>query len=429
MTNVTTTADQVKKSLNRSIPETTKTQAQIEDLIIRARVNMLIQAPFFGTMATRLILKDATAWCPTAATDGRYFYFNRNFVAALSDREVIFLMGHEVLHCVYNHMDPSRRGDRIPELWNISNDQVINLELVENQIGERITLVEICYDPKYRGMLSEEVYDDLYKEMDKQGRIRQVSFDMHLDGGDQPGEGSGESDGPNDGSQGPVRYTDSERQQIQQEVQNATIQAAKAAGAGNLPAGVRRLVDTLLNPQIDWRELIPQRIQSLVKSNYTMMRPSRKSHDSGFYLPGMDREQTIDVAVTVDASGSMTPDMLLDILTEIQGIMQQYTDYTVNIWSFDTQVYNHQTYTQDTGEDITSYEVKGGGGTDFMCNWEYMKEQGIVPKLLIMFTDGYPWGSWGEENYCDTIFVVHGQHHDKVPESPFGVTVPYKHAA
>lgn len=429
MTNVTTTADQAQKALNRKIPETTKTLAQIEDMIIRARVNMLISAPFFGTLATRLILKDATAWCPTAATDGRYFYFNRNFVAALSDKELIFLMGHEVMHCVYDHMNPDRRGDRIHELWNIANDRVINLDLVEAQIGERITLVDICFDPTDRGKLSEEIYDELYKEMEKQGRIRYVSFDMHLEGGDQPGQGQGDEDGPNDGSRGPVRYTESERQQIQQEVQNATIQAAKGSSAGNLPSGVRRLVDGLLNPQIDWRELIPQRIQSTIRSNYTLMRPSRKSQDSGFFLAGMDREQTIDVAISVDASGSMTPDMLLDILTEIQGIMQQYTDYTVNIWSFDTQVYNHQTFTQDTGEDITSYEIKGGGGTDFMCNWEYMKEQGIVPKLLIMFTDGYPWGSWGEENYCDTIFVVHGQHYDKVPEAPFGVTVPYKHAA
>jgi hypothetical protein len=42
-----------------------------------------------------------------------------------------------------------------------------------------------------------------------------------------------------------------------------------------------------------------------------------------------------------------------------------------------------------------------------------------------MFTDGYPWGSWGDENYCDTLFIVHGNKGDKVPESPFGITVPY----
>ena len=67
----------------------------------------------------------------------------------------------------------------------------------------------------------------------------------------------------------------------------------------------------------------------------------------------------------------------------------------------------------------------GGGGTDFMCNWDYMKEQGIEPKRFIMFTDGMPWDSWGDPDYCDTVFVIHS-HYDKNTESPFGVSVHYE---
>ena len=70
----------------------------------------------------------------------------------------------------------------------------------------------------------------------------------------------------------------------------------------------------------------------------------------------------------------------------------------------------------------------GGGGTEFMCNWEYMKDNDIVPKKLIMFTDGYPWGQWGEEDYCETVFVIHGNH-DKSLNAPFGVTTHYEDAA
>src|SRR6056300_899582 len=103
------------------IPETTLTHEEITDRIIKARIEMLMSAPFFGNLATRLILKDATEWCPTAATDGKYFYYNRDFISFLSDEELVFLVGHEVLHCVYDHMDASRRGDRNPVLWNIAN--------------------------------------------------------------------------------------------------------------------------------------------------------------------------------------------------------------------------------------------------------------------------------------------------------------------
>ena len=77
-------------------------------------------------------------------------------------------------------------------------------------------------------------------------------------------------------------------------------------------------------------------------------------------------------------------------------------------------------------EEFMDYEIMGGGGTEFDCVFDYMKEEGIVPKKHIMFTDGYPWGSWGDENYCDTLFIVHGSGYGgKTPVAPFGITVPY----
>ena len=55
-----------------------------------------------------------------------------------------------------------------------------------------------------------------------------------------------------------------------------------------------------------------------------------------------------------------------------------------------------------------------------------MKDNDIQPKKLIMFTDGYPWGSWGDEFYCDTIFLIHG---DKNIQAPFGLTLHYEEEA
>jgi predicted metal-dependent peptidase len=428
----TTSTDSKKRAVKstRPIPETKKTSAQIEDALIKARIQMLISAPFFGNLATRLRFKDATEWLPTLATDGRYFYYNRNFVDAMTAEECIFGMGHEVLHCVYDHLDKKRLGNRDPRLWNIANDYVINADLVEAKIGEQIKLVEICFDWKYRSKTSEEIYDDLFQKAVNEGRVITVeAFDEHIyrdDDGDDEGAGEGEG---NDGSKGPVRYTKAEKDQIKQDFQNAVIQSAKAAGAGNLPSGVKRLVDKLLNPQLSWRELLPMQIQSVIKSDYTYMRPSRKGLDAGFYLPGMDREQTIDVAIAIDTSGSISNEMLVDFLSEVHGIMSQYNDFTIHLWCFDTAIHNPIKITADTSSDLLTYEIGGGGGTDFDANFEYMKEQGIVPKKFIMFTDGYPWNSWGDETYCDSLFIVHGSEGEKTPVAPFGITVPYTRAA
>lgn len=425
----TDTAKRQSKT-NRPIPETKKTSAQVEDVLIKARIQMLISAPFFGNLATRLRFKDATEWLSTLATDGRYFYYNRNFVDAMTFDEVVFGMGHEVLHCVYDHMDKTRLGNRDPRLWNIANDYVINADLIEAKIGEQIKLVDICFDWKYRGKMSEEIYDELFQKAMDEGRVINIdSFDEHIyrdDNGDD--EGSGEGEG-NDGTKGPVRYTQAEKDQIKQEFQNAVIQSAKAAGAGNLPGGVKRLIDKLLNPQLSWRELLPMQIQSVIKSDYTYMRPSRKGLDAGFYMPGMDREQTIDVAIAIDTSGSISNDMLVDFLSEVHGIMSQYNDFKIHIWCFDTAIHNPVLITADTANDLLTYEIGGGGGTDFDVNFEFMKEQGIVPKKFIMFTDGYPWNSWGDETYCDSLFIVHGGQGDQTPTAPFGITVPYTRAS
>lgn len=410
------------------IPDTDKTSAQIEDKLIKARVKMLLTAPFFGNLATRLHFIDATEWCPTAATDGRNFYYNRNFVDALTDGELIFLMGHEVLHCVYDHVNPDYVNNRDRQMLNVAQDYVINYDLVEARIGDMIRLVDICYNPAYQGHTADELYDILFKQAQDEGRVfEQSTLDMHLDNEGQ-GEGEGEGDGSEgnrDGTKGPIQYSKEELEQIRNDMQSAVMQSAKVSGAGNLPGGVRRLLNSLLNPQLDWRELLAMQIQSVVKSDYTWMRPSRKAQSADMYMPGMDREDTIDLAVAIDTSGSISEHMLRDFLSEIHGIMSQYNDFTLRMWCFDTDVHNPQKFSADISADLLEYDIKGGGGTEFDCNWTYMKDEGIVPKKFVMFTDGYPWQSWGDENYCDTLFIVHGGHGGGTPTAPFGITVPY----
>jgi predicted metal-dependent peptidase len=104
--------------------------------------------------------------------------------------------------------------------------------------------------------------------------------------------------------------------------------------------------------------------------------------------------------------------------------MSQYEDYAIDIWCFDTDIYNHQRFTHDDGDALLEYQPQGGGGTDFEANFEYMKSIDLVPKKFIMFTDGYPCGSWGDEDYCDSLFIVKGSNN----ESPFGQTVLYDEA-
>jgi predicted metal-dependent peptidase len=390
-------------------PTDPKLDREIREKLITARVGLLLRASFFGNLATRLKLVNADEWCPTAATDGRNFYYNSRFVDMLKPKEIEFLFGHEVLHCVYDHF--GRRGDRDPQLFNIANDYCVNADLKKHRVGEFITSVPCLYDSKYQDMSSEEIYDILYENAEKIdiGSLIDKLLDDHLDGEGQDGSGEGDGDEKNGKGKGRPRLSPEERQQIKDEIKEAVLAAAAASdGAGNLPAGVKRIIEDMTAPKMNWRELLRMQLESTIKSDYTWMRNSRRGWHMDAVMPGMKPDPMIDIAVSIDASGSMGERMLKDFLSEVAGIMEQFPAYRIHVLTFDTKVYNPQQFDSENLDDITGYEIMGGGGTDFDCVFEYFKENEIEPKRHIMFTDGYPNGSWGDEQYCDTVFIMHG---------------------
>jgi predicted metal-dependent peptidase len=388
--------------------------------LITARVGLLLRQPFFGNLATRLQLVDASDWLPTAATDGRYFYYNIDFVKKLSAKQCEFLFGHEVLHNVFDHL--TRREERDARFFNYACDFAVNQILMDERIGEKIDQVQICLDAKYRGKGAEEIYDDLMKDVqfiDADEFLKQLGelLDEHMDfDGDSDGQGNKEG-------KGPPKYSKEELKKIRDEIKEAMVAAAQASGAGRVPAALQRFINDLTEPKMDWRQMLRMNIQSIIRNNYSFMRPNRKGWHTGAVLPGMTNDETIDVCIALDMSGSIGDDQAKDFLTEVKGIMDEFVDYSIKIWCFDTDVYNLASFTADNGNDLVNYEIKGGGGTDFDVNWNFMKEQGIEPKKFIMFTDGYPCGSWGDPDYCDTLFIIHGSEDIK---SPFGQFAHYK---
>jgi predicted metal-dependent peptidase len=417
----TANRDDAKRFAELIGPTDPRLDREVREMLVTARVGMLLRASFFGNLATRLKLVNADEWCATAATDGRHFYYNTRFIKMLKPKEIEFLFGHEVLHCVYDHF--GRRGDRDPQLWNIANDYCVNGDLKKHRVGEFITSVPCLYDAKFEGKSSEEVYDYLYENAEKISIDDLIDrmLDEHMDGDDGESGGSGEDDGTGKG-RGRPQLSQSERDKIRDEIKEAMLSAAQTCDAGNLPLGVKRLIQNLTEPKMNWRELLRMQLESTIKSDYTWLRSSRKGWHVDAVMPGMKTTDAIDIAVAIDTSGSISDKQARDFLTEIRGIMESFDSYRIHVFTFDTQCYNPQQYDSDNLEDIAEYDIQGGGGTDFEAIFGYLKSAEIEPKKLVVFTDGYPFGSWGDANYCDTVWIVHG---NKNPDPPFGVWAEY----
>jgi len=408
----------------------------IIEAIVQARVRMLFNHPFFGNLATRLKLVDASKWCKTAATDGRHLFYNRDFFKKHTADEVVFIIAHEVLHCAFGHMG-RRKPSYNPKIWNMACDYVINYTLTKEKIG---TMPKCgLYDAKYTDeLLAEEIYSLLISS----GASEQDTLDQHLEGDEttdgytfEPGSGHGDSnldgkakENPDPGTETgvdytilPPVYTADQIRELQHEVTAAMINAVQS-NTGNAPACIVRLIDEFVSPQLNWKEILEGRIKSLYKSDFCFTKFSRRTLTSECIFPGMKEGERIDIAVSIDTSGSISRDMVREFLSEVKSIMEMFTDFRIDLWCIDAAIYNHIVFTPDNMSEIMEYEPAGGGGNDFPLNWSFMQENSIIPNMFVVFSDGYPCGSWGDPDYCDTVFVIKNNWGQSIV-APFGTTV------
>ena len=383
----------------------------VYESIVQARVNLLMRLPFFGNLATRLAIKESKGdWLKTAATNGREIHYNRAFFEKMTPAQIQFVICHEILHNVFEHL--IRRDKRDHQLFNIACDYAVNGQLIRDKIGERPTDIKIFHDAKYDNMTAEEIYDELEKNAIKidpnsLGELLDEHVDWNIPGED-----------------GRPTLTKEEVKQIRDEVREAVINAAQTSGTGSVPANIARLITDFTEPKMNWRELLRQQIQSIIRSDFTFARPNRKGWHMNAILPGMVplNQDSVSILAALDMSGSIDDLQARDFLSEIRGIMQEFPNFEIIVLCFDTQVYNVEKFDQYNIHEYDSYEPRGGGGTDFMCVWDYMKEHDIVPKKLVMFTDMYDSGDFGDHEYCDTIFINHGR---EGFVAPHGITVEY----
>jgi predicted metal-dependent peptidase len=388
----------------RPMVEFTKEELQeVEDKIRQGMFVLLLNHEFFGIVALRL-KREITDRYPSAAVDGRTMYFNPGFVKALSLDEVVFLIAHEVWHCMFEHF--LRRDGRKPSYWNMAGDYVINYLCKRDKIGKLIE--NALYDEKFKNMTTEEVYEKLMES----GAAEQNTIDVHIDIDDNGNVNMTDADG------NPVKISQEEAKAIRDEIRASMIQASKAAG--NVPGEIKRMIDSFLKPQVDWRSLLETTIASKIPYDTSFRRPDRKSwsNSSGIIFPGNVNDDTINIAIGIDNSGSFTQENLKEALSEIRGIFSAYAEFKIQIWCFDTRVTGYAEFDQYNIDDLINYEFTGGGGTNIKSNFDYIVDEKIEADMLVLFTDleCYSLNSI-DPMLIDTVWIIHGND-SAVP--PFG---------
>ncbi len=396
----------------------------------QSRAKFMMSAPAFCHLLYQMMNPRSgdkhaifTGAVPVAATDGLYMYLNPEtwFKYPLGQR--VFIMAHEVLHCVWNHpvifhMYRKRQevkfsdGTSLPyveEVMQHAADYIINSTIVESKLdGFEIPPLEkgglIDPDITSKDTLI-EAYRKVYKKT-KGGKSlpKQGGFDLHL----EPGTGEGKS------------ATQAQQERNEQEWKIAVSAAVALAKAqGNLPGALQRVLEDVLDPKVSWQDYVMGWCKRKAGGgSFNFRRPDRRliSRDVPIYAPARSGFGVNNMVVVVDTSGSITDDTVAMFFAEMRGVLEDVKPENLYVIWCDAEV--HRVDQVEDVSDLITLKGKGapgGGGTSFIPPFNTVRELGVTPDALIYLTDGdgtfpnaapsYPvlWGTikkntypWGE---------------------------------
>ena len=372
--------------IGKTLTEEQRLQKAVVDIMANTKYIALAGILMIGD---RRIDDDAEN-CPTAYTNGKDERYGRAFVAKLNDAELRFLVLHECYHKLYRHLTTWQWMYREQaQAANMACDYVINIKLVDDNKDGFATMTGAlkmgCFDEKYRGWDSAKVFKDLKSQGQGQGQ------------GGKGQQGTGFDDHGWDEAQ---EMTPAERGELAREIDEAIRQGALMAG--KVGSGGDRDLEALMQPQIDWREVLRDFITSTCAgSDYsTWRRPNRRFIGAGVYLPSGISERIGEIVVAIDTSGSIGGPQLSAFLSEVKAIAETVNPDAVRVLYWDTGVCGDEVYVGDEVQRLVqSTKPKGGGGTMVECVPQYLQDKQIKAQCVIVLTDGYLGGSWGQWNH------------------------------
>ena len=377
---------------------------------MRAKIQLLLDQPFWGTLLINLRYKEDTKGLvtKTMATDGKSLWWYPPFVDAESERAIVCVLAHEAAHCCLLH--PLRRQHRHPRAWNVAADEAVNNLLEDCNDAAKANSKGAPFEwPKcghiltraHKGKSAEEIYNDL----------------PQFGGGGQGQQGAGTGDDDNDFGMGGVLDAPGnidEQKQHEADWKMAVTQAAQAAKMqGKLPAGLERLVDDLISPPPRWQDLLREFIRNNAKDDYSWQKINRRYAASGFILPTLYSQRMGRLAIAIDTSGSIDGELLNQFVAEVQNVMHECRPEKVVLIDCDAEV---NSIRELEPFDEIPRDFKGGGGTDFRPVFAAIADD--PPVAVIYLTDME--GSFPEQDPgIPTFWCSYGND----TQAPFGTTV------
>ena len=344
----------------------------------RAKARLLLNSPYFGTLASRLAL-DINEDIPGFLSNGLRLEYNPEYVDGLDAAECEFMLANGAIHAALAH--ERRQKGRMSWLWQLATDHAINVMLVENGF----TLPpHVNFEARFAGMYAEAIYAQLKDEI----RNEAYSDDERNETGFNENQQRKRDELKNaEGDRDP------DRKRPQMEVESSVDETLfehfekavreQMARQGDTPAGLERFFIPIATAKIDWRSELFHAINRHLQSDYRLMPPSKKLLYEHIYLPSSASE-TLDLVIAIDSSASVDEMLLGHFIAEVESLLESFPDYRIELLVCDAKIQSHRQFYP--GEAVT-FDLKGGGGTDFRPVFEWINLHAPLAPLLLYFTD------------------------------------------
>jgi predicted metal-dependent peptidase len=426
-----------------------------------AQIYVVQKVPFFAAGVAKLPVEwDDTGRVPTACTDGKRIIWGGKFFDELPDAVLPTVLCHEVCHCLLGHIWRAPSGADLG-VWNQAIDHATNLMLKEFSASETAkSKVDpfpfpepcdaYCANPAFKGMAEEQIYQKLASQKPpggskqpqgassvakpgqsggKGGKAAPGSNGAHSMpslGGQSGGKGGKAAPGSNGAHSMPslgdvepannAGSAQAEAKKLRAGWEGTLRQSARmAAGRGNLPGNLERLITEMVSPKVRWQDVLRNWLREQINDDWDFLQPAMEYSDSGFMLPSLQSDTVGTVVFASDWSGSTFGDLVKNFHAEKQGCLDEMRPRKLIDIGFDARVVKVSEYVPGDSIDPT---VGGGGGTSFVPIWEHLGKLDKPAKCVVVLTDGD--GEVGIDPGVPIIWCIYG---NQKLTMPFGETI------
>jgi len=377
----------------------------------RAKIKLQKEKPFFADLLFFMRIKQEPRVKTFGVDIAGTLYYSPECSKGLTDDELKGVLIHEVLHLALLHTQRGRnkrlnKGKLPPHLiWNLAIDCHANNLTIQNggvlpkwigcvprgnnQVEIRTKTKCIYKVDDVDKKTAEDIYIELYNNLPE-------------------GEGGGwvEGDFPFLDEHF-YEGTEKEAEKSEREWKQIALNALyRSKSIGKLPAGMDRLINDMIEPQVPWTSKLYKFITDDIINDYTYIRPHKRSEALDFYVPSFTKEK-LSVALFADTSGSINDEDISTFKSEGIGILNAFDNVEMIFGYCDAVV--QDVFELNSGEDdkLVYSKAKGGGGTDMREIFKWLKKNEKNPDVIVVLTDGYtPWVECDDIEGSKVMWVI-----------------------